>query len=168
MKKAFLIGWFMAICSCNVTMLALPMTIPVFDTAEDAAYWIAENIEYRSDWENRDSDLVSIENWMLPWDTLSLGYGDCEDSAALLCWIAEEQNLGEEIHIVLLAWKGSFVGHAGVRIDGYHYETTARLRPTEDMEIWRLEDLGVPRICDTLTLRDYIYEAQYSVWRNTK
>lgn len=60
--------------------------VPLFSSYDEAWDWINENIEYRRD---------EGESWSPPNDTVSRGYGDCEDKGLLMLDIVAQQ-FGEE------------------------------------------------------------------------
>jgi len=84
--------------------------------------WVVDHVEYRYDGlfptlpnELSDDAQYHDEMWQLPNETLSLGRGDCEDMAILLCSMILRYTEGEYwTECIMLA--GSNNGHMGVQI----------------------------------------------------
>jgi transglutaminase-like putative cysteine protease len=82
--------------------------------AEDCYYWVAQNIRYVPDY-----SLGSDEVWLYPSQTISLGRGDCEDFAILLCSLIRAVGIpASEVRVVAgtIPSDGDNVGHAWVEL----------------------------------------------------
>jgi len=76
-----------------------------FDAIRD---WVAANIEYKTDEEQWGVG----EYWQTSEETLSLGSGDCEDFAILLCTLLRAYGIGEEQLYVAVGVDEEGYGHA--------------------------------------------------------
>ena len=102
----------------------------LFDT-----YSTYNDITYRLDNENQLVD----DYWQLPRETISLGYGDCEDQAILLCSYLRSNNVGPDNVFVVVGTLNN-QGHAWVvinRWDGWKFvEPTAEGTSWFDIIFW--------------------------------
>ena len=80
--------------------------------------WVAWNIAipgYRNDWDIHDG---MMDYWQLPTETLTLGTGDCEDFAILLCSLYRANGYNQDSAFVVGGYPrlGEGPGHCWVRI----------------------------------------------------
>jgi hypothetical protein len=84
----------------------------IFDTWQEAAIWIDENITYTPDLDTHGQR----EYWQAPQETLDRGTGDCEDFAILLGYYADA--LGDDVKIVIVYDHEKVITHCVVEING--------------------------------------------------
>lgn len=84
--------------------------------------WVADNIEYQSDGlfpvlpdDPSDETNYLMEMWQFPNETLTLGKGDCEDMAILLCSMIRCYN-NMEYYVECIGTVSSTAGHLAVQI----------------------------------------------------
>lgn len=85
-----------------------------FSSFEEAWYWVATNIKYKSD---KDVHGRS-EEWQTPEQTFYRKTGDCEDFAGLLGYFAKK--LGMSVSVIGI--KDEDGGHALLKVNGRYLE----------------------------------------------
>jgi hypothetical protein len=90
--------------------------------------WVVDNIEYRSDGlfpmlpsDPSDETDYFMEMWQFPNETLTLGKGDCEDMAILLCSMIRCYN-NMEYYVECIGIVSSTAGHLAVQIPVAEYK----------------------------------------------
>jgi hypothetical protein len=83
---------------CLQDILGAPPYELSTDGFDDIRDWVADNIEYMSDEEQWGVD----DYWQTSEETLSLGTGDCEDFAILLCSLLRAYGIdAEQVYVTL-------------------------------------------------------------------
>lgn len=73
--------------------------------------WVGNNIEYEYD----SNQFGKTDYWLLPWETIEKGQGDCEDQAILLCSLLRADGWGsDEVYVVFGLVNNGESGHAWV------------------------------------------------------
>lgn len=73
--------------------------------------WVGNNIEYEYD----SNQFGKTEYWLLPWETIAKGKGDCEDQAILLCSLLRADGWdSDEVYVVCGLVNNWEAGHAWV------------------------------------------------------
>jgi len=120
-----------------------------FDAIRD---WVAANIQYKSDEEQWGVD----DYWQTPDETLSLGSGDCEDFAILLCTLLRAYGIGEEQIFVAIGVDDDGYGHAFLIENWYLDGEWRALEPQAGAQTFppgpRFKDYS---LADFKLLRDY-------------
>ncbi|OGN97235.1 MAG: hypothetical protein A2Z77_06630 [Chloroflexi bacterium RBG_13_51_36] len=120
-----------------------------FDAIRD---WVAANIEYKSDEEQWGVE----EYWQTPEETLSLGTGDCEDFAILLCTLLRAYGIGEERIYVGVGIDNEGYGHAFLIENWYLDGEWRAIEPQVETQAFppgrRFEEYN---LADFKLLRDY-------------
>ena len=100
------------------------------DGFDDIRDWVADNIEYMSDEEQRGVD----DYWQTPEETLSLGTGDCEDFAILLCSLLRAYGIDAEQVYVTLGVDDERYTHAFLIEDWYLGGEWREIEPQADAQ----------------------------------
>jgi len=73
--------------------------------------WVGNNIKYEYD----SNQFGKTEYWLLPWETIEKGQGDCEDQAILLCSLLRADGWdSDEVYVVCGLVNNGEAGHAWV------------------------------------------------------
>ena len=100
------------------------------DGFDDIRDWVAGNIEYMSDEEQRGVD----DYWQTSEETLSLGTGDCEDFAILLCSLLRAYGIDAEQVYVTLGVDDERYTHAFLIEDWYLGGEWRAIEPQADAQ----------------------------------
>lgn len=120
--------------SCEINYSVIP--ILDFESVEEIAIWVFENIEGVSD----SFEENGLDWWQSPKETYLRGAGDCEDIATLFMYLLK-QELGIEAEMVIASEpiEEGFVVHAFTSVDGAWWDPSLSKKEIEKeifQEIW--------------------------------
>ena len=122
------------------------------DGFDDIRDWVADNIEYMPDEEQWGVD----DYWQTSEETLSLGTGDCEDFAILLCTLLRAYGIDAERVYVAIGVDDKGQGHAFLIEDWYLGGEWRVIEPQVEAQPFhpgrRFEDFN---LADFRLLREY-------------